>query len=80
MTLTCFVQLMLTLPVVHEKWFVVTYATSFCHDGLFCPYRGIRLRMTPTTKMARRGLDKGKLIKEKKNTELIKPSDTTKTS
>jgi hypothetical protein len=80
MTLTCFVQLMLTLPVVLEKWFVVTYATSFCHDGLFRPYRGIQLRITPTTKVARGGLDKGKLTKEKKSTELIKPSDTTKTS
>ncbi|MGB6626909.1 MAG: hypothetical protein WBE61_02110 [Nitrososphaeraceae archaeon] len=66
------------MPVVLEKWFVVTYATSFCHDGLFRPYRGMQLRITPTTKMARGGLDKGKLTKEKKSTELIKPSDTTK--
>jgi hypothetical protein len=38
----------------------------------------MQLRRTPTTKMARGGLDKGKLTKEKKSTELIKPSDTTK--
>jgi hypothetical protein len=68
------------LPFVPKKWFVVTYATAFCHDCLFRHYHGMQLRRTPTTKMARGGLDKGKFIKEKKSTELIKPSDTTKTS
>jgi hypothetical protein len=64
------IALLLLLPLLcccYCHWFVVTYATSFCHDGLFRPYRGMQLRRTRTTKMARGGgLDKGKLTKEKK--------------